>query len=251
MKNCTYVLFLIALIWLASAAPPIEKTDDPAARELIRELLRAHNVLEGRGALSASFNEAMKTISFSAAGGVEAPGRFNRKVTVFMDGKAFKRHTVDPKGLRERFDLFDGRSAYRKAVYEQGRLVEEVNQTEGIQFEGVDFSVETFGLVPVLRLLSDPATAVVYLGRAGAEDKFEVRFATGRWVLYADQSRLVSRIEVGDKRIDYTDYRAVEGARLPFIQRLSVNGRPAYELAFTSIRLNQTFPPDYFSREAL
>jgi len=250
MKNCTYALFLIGLLCLGLAASSVEKIDDPAAGELIGELLRAHNVSENGGALSASSNEAMKIISFNAGG--EMPRRFKRKVSVFMDGKAFKRHTADPKGLRERFDLFDGRSVYRKAVYEHGKLAEEVNQTGEVRFEGVDFSVETFGLVPVLRLLSDPATRVVYLGRTGLmEDKFEVRPPTGRWVLYADQSHLISRIEVGDKTIAYSDYRNVGGVRLPFIQKLSINGLLAYELAFTRIELNQTFPPDYYSREEL
>jgi hypothetical protein len=234
-------------------APPvsIEEALQPASPNSIREVLRAHNIPQRLEDLSAFSAEAVRLTSRPRGIDREVPSFFERRISVVMAGNAYKRHMADPLRQREQFDLFDGNRPYH-AVIENGQLAEEARQATESQASGVEFGVKTFGLAPILKQLSDPATEVVYVGRtAHGQDKFDVKTATDRWTLYADMEHLISRIESGDKAIEYAGYRFVEGVRLPLIQRLSIGGQLIQELVFTKIALNPKLPPGYFSREAL
>jgi hypothetical protein len=212
-------------------------------------VLRAHNVPQNPEALSAFDAEAVRLTSRPAGIDRELPSFFERHAEVVMAGNAYKRHMADPLRQREQFDLFDGGTPYHA---ERGRLAEHPNQVTDSESGGVEFSVKTFSLVPILKQLSDRATEVVYLGRApGSQDKFDIKTATDRWTLYADSEHLICRIEVRGEAIEYADYRPVDGVQLPFIQRLSIGGQLLQELLFTKIVLNPKLPSGYFSRDAL
>jgi hypothetical protein len=170
-------------------------------------------------------------------------------VSVSSDGIAFRRRKVDPQELRVQLDLFDGRAAYH-TLAERGRQVE-VNQMDDLQLRALEFSTRTFGLIPILQQLLDPATKAVYLGRSRGQDKFKVKSPTGGWILYSDQGHIIRSVEIGHKSIEYADYRSVGGVRLPFIQRFSTGGHLNYELVFTRIDLTPDFPDNHFSRAAL
>jgi hypothetical protein len=215
------------------------------------EILRAHNVSQDGGALSAFTCEAVKLTSYYAGPGSESPSFFERRVSVSISGNAFRRHQTDPLGLRDRFDLFDGQALYHSEL-EMGRQVKETGPVVDTQLASVGFSIKTFGLVPILGQLSDPTVEAIYLGEAsGGEDRIEMKTAYGSWVIFSDESHIIRRLEAGNKTIEYADYREVQGVRLPFIQRLYVAGQLFYELIFTGINLSPSFPPDYFSRDAL
>jgi hypothetical protein len=250
MKKLICALFLSGLASMGLAAPSSGKLHQPASIVSIAEVRQAHNVQQGPDALLAFTAEAVKLISYPGELDSESSSFFERKVKVSIGAGAFKRHRVDPLGVREQFDLFDGREVYHTVV-ETGKQVEEVNQMGDSPSGDLAFSIKTFGLVPVLKQLSDPATEILYLGRtARREDKFEVKTPTGSWTLYCDQRHIIRKAEIGTRSIEYADYRSVEGTRLPFIQRVYIGGRLSYELVFTSIDLNPTFPAGYFSREA-
>ena len=232
-------------------AVAIGKADQPASPLSINEVLRAHNALQNSELLSACDGEAVRLTSRPAGGDRELPSFFERHVSVVWAGTAYKRYTADPLRQREQFDLSDG-SVHYHAVNESGIAVEEANPMTDSQSRGVEFGIKTFGLVPILKQLAAPTTEAVYLGRtAYRQDKFDIKTATDRWALYTDMEHLVSRIEVGDKAIEYASYRSVDGVRLPFIQRLSIGGHLVQELVFTRIALNPKLASNCFKRETL
>lgn len=235
-----------------SASPvSINVAKPPASPVSIGEVLSAHNVSQNPDVFSSFDAEAVRLTSRPPEIDRQLQSFFERRVTVVMAGDAYKRHTADPLRLREQYDLFDGSVPYH-AVIENGKLVAQANPVADSESRGVEFSIKTFGLVPILKQLSDPATEAVYLGRtAYGQDKFDVKTSTDRWTLYTDAERLISRIEVRGRTIEYASYRLVDGVRLPFIQRLSSGGQLVQELNFTRITLDPKLSSSYFSREAL
>ena len=251
MKKLICALFLSGLTSLGLATPSSGKLYQPASTISIDQVRQAHNVHENPNALLAFTATAVKLTPYPGELDSSLPSFFERRVSVSIGAGAFKRHSVDPLGLREHFDLFDGREIHHTAV-EMGKQVEEVSQTGDSHSGDFALGIKTFGLVPVLNQLSDAATQVIYLGRTvRKEDKFEVKTPYGSWTLYSDQRHIIRKVEIGARSIEYADYRVVEGTRLPFIQRVYTGGRLIYELVFTGIDLNPSFPAGYFSREAL
>lgn len=232
-------------------AVAVVKADPTASPLSIGEVLRAHNAPPNLDILSAYDGEAVRLTSRPRGIDHEIPSFFERQVSVAWAGNAYKRYTADPLTTREQFDLFDGGAPYH-TVTERGRVTEKANPMGDSESKSFEFGVKTFGLVPILKYLSDPKTEAVYLGRtAYRQDKFDIKTTTGRWTLYTDAEHLISRVEVGDKTIEYASYRSVDGVRLPFVQRLSIGGQLFQELLFTRIALNPKLDANYFKREAL
>ena len=248
MKNLVCAFVLSGLV-SAGALEPSSGKPEIAARVLsIKEVLQAHNAEQNAALLSTWTAEAVKLTSYSGGVDGDSSSFFERKVEVVVSGDSFKRRKSDPLALREQVELVDGRSAYR-AIRENGRQTENAELSDS-QRVPVDFSIKTFGLVPILNQLSDPSVAVTYVGQTlQRQDKFNAATAVGNWTIYCDQQRSIRRVEFGDKIIEYADYRLVKGVRLPFIQRLHFRGRLVYELVFTRIELGPKLPPGYFNRE--
>lgn len=230
-------------------AVAIGEANQSASPISIGEALRAHNVPQNPLALSAFSAEAVRLTSRPP--GIDPPlaSFFERHVSVVMAGDAYRRHTTDRLGLREQFDSFDGAAPYH-AVIEKGRVIKAADSISDSE-RSAHLSVKTFGLLPILKQLLDPATEVVYLGRAYGRDKFDVKTATDRWTLFTDSEHLICRLEARDGVIEYANYRSVDGLRLPFIQRLSVGGHLFQETIFSRITLNPGLPRGYFSRKAV
>lgn len=251
MKRLTCALALSGLISTGALAPTAGKQPQSIQPLLISAVLKAHSVPQRPDVLSAFTAEAVKLTSYDGGVEGEPPKFFERKVSVSAQGRAFKRHKADPLGLRERIDLFDGRLAYH-AEFESGREAPEVSHVGDLPSGAVEFSVGTFGLLPVLRRLSDPATEAVYVGhRAGRQHEFKVVVNNDNWSVYSDERHMIRRLKIGNRTIEYADYRTVEGMLLPFIQRFSVGDRLVYELVFTRIELTPSFPAGYFTHDAL
>jgi hypothetical protein len=251
MKITILALVLCILGSCGMTPPPPGYQAQPAPDSPIAGVLRAHNVQPGAALLSACTIEALRLPSFPADPDSDVPHFFERKQVVSIQGNAFISHSVAPLGVRTQTYVFDGRAGYL-SLAEKGSPVE-VTAIEGPELRAVEFGVKTFGLVPILNLLSDPKTESVHLGRtARKQDKFQVRTPGGNWTLYANQQHLISRLEAGDQIIEYADYRTTdEGLSLPFIQRAYRGGKLLYELVFTRVELNRAFAPGYFSRETL
>ncbi|HEY7545045.1 MAG TPA: hypothetical protein VID27_09195 [Blastocatellia bacterium] len=172
-----------------------------------------------------------------------------RRMTLSVDGERFRRSSDDSTGAVARAEMFDGlqlRAALR-LKRDDGSTASRSIPVDGDRLRALRFNVDTFGLLPLLRICAD--SVAIAEGRAGSLDKFRIRTARGDWIVYTDQAGLIRRLERGDKVFQFADYRQVGELRLPFIERLSIGDRLIYELIFSAIEINPDFPPDHFDTE--
>src|ERR1051325_866970 len=140
--------------------------------------------------------------------------------------------------------LFDGNTLVRTTFEAQTQV--EVRILDGVEAASTKFQIATFGLLPILKRLSDPSTQVVYLGAASKGNQFQVKTAGGSWYFYTNPNHLIDRLEVGDINITYEDYRTVDGLNLPFYQRVKKDDRLLYEIKFDTFDLNPVFAAGFF-----
>jgi hypothetical protein len=251
MKIIIVTLLMNGLLGIGLLTPSPETSKQPSPEFTIATVLQAHHVPADPKVLSSYICEAVKLISTDISTSPGASNYFERKVLVSRNGDLVKRQKSDPLGLREQFELSDGKANYH-TTFEKGLRVEEVTQMEATKVQDFDFAINTFGLLPILRQLADSRTEIIYIGRTARQfDQFKVKTSHGSWTLFCDQKHLIRRLHMKDMVIDYADYRTVGGLQLPFIQRQSVGNRLLYELVFTRIEVNPGFAPESFARETL
>lgn len=235
---------LLGLGWITLSRSASSRTVTPS----FQEVLEAHGGREFITAASTFQAQAVRLTS------TQPSSFFERQLRVAVDGARFRRHTLHPLGLREQVELFDGYAGYSATITpaQSGNASPQVSLLNNERLRAVKFSVETFGLLPMLRQCADAATEAVYACRTpGSLDKFHVRTQVGEWNVYADQSHLIRKLEMGDKTFGFADYRAAGGIRLPYVQRLSVGDRLIYELVFSAIDPTPYFATDHFNSETL
>jgi hypothetical protein len=218
----------------------------------IGEILRAHNVSLAPAAFVA---EASRVMHRPVDSENEAPHSIERKVTVAFNGSAFMLDQIDSRGLLKQIDLLENGKIYRTEI-EEGKRTKTAAQLGNVDYQSARFRVMSFGIIPILKQLQEPSVAVVHREHAeGDQERLTVKTASDTWVVYVGLNHLIRKIERVRNRhnlaIEYFDYQTVGGAQLPFSERISVDGRLAYELSFTKIDLSPSFADDYFSREAL
>ncbi len=141
--------------------------------------------------------------------------------------------------------VFDGYAMVRTTFEGETRL--EVKVLDSVEAAGIRFQVATFGLLPILRRLSDPSTQVVYLGTTSKGDRFKVKTAEDDWYIFTSPNHLIDKLEVEDLSITYEDYRTVDGLSLPFLQRVKKGDRLVYEIKFDTFDLNPVFAAGFFT----
>ncbi|MGH9837546.1 MAG: hypothetical protein ACREEM_02050 [Blastocatellia bacterium] len=216
---------------------------------LFQEVLGAHGGREAITSITASRMHGVRLTS------TLPPGFFERRLQVEVADGKFRRQTADPLGLRTQVELFDGQAGFSliSGSHDQPEAVTaQVLRMSGDRLRAVKFSVETYGLLPLLQRCADPTAEVISQETTPARfSKFRVRTSAGEWNVYADESRLIRKMEIGDKTLRFADYRSAGGLQLPFIERLSVGQQLVYEMVISTIELNPAFPVDYFKPEAL
>ncbi len=145
--------------------------------------------------------------------------------------------------------LFDGNTVVRTTFEAETQV--DVRALDGIEAESIKFQMATFGLLPILKRLSDPSTQVVYVGAASKGNRFQVKTAGGSWYFYTNSNHLINRLEVGDIEITYEDYRTVDGLNLPFSQRVKKGDRLLYEIRFDTFDPNPVFAAGFFKSTLL
>lgn len=140
--------------------------------------------------------------------------------------------------------LFDGHTLVRTTLHaaRQG----EVKVIDGVEAASIKFQIATFGLLPILRRLSEPSAQVVYVGATSKGNRFQVKTVGGSWYFYANSNHLIDRLEVDDITITYRDYRTVEGLKLPFYQQVKKGDKLLYEIKFETFDLNPVFAVGFF-----
>ena len=240
MKQLLYAITLVGLVCIALSASS-NTTSQQLGSLSIEKILRAHNVPRDAPFLSNWTAEAVRTTHYASDVDAGAPGIFQRKLIVSIEGNSFRREKADPLGVREEIDAFDGRTASH-STSEQGMAVDGT-PSDYRRRKAVEVSVHTFGLIPVLKELAEHSAKIEYNGRLADLDCFKVRTSLGSWLFYIDSASIIRRLEVGSGRIDFSDYRFVEGVKLPFFESVSIGGRTMHELLFTRIDFNGSPAP--------
>ena len=240
---------------ITGIAITFSKKSNHTDHSVIDEVVRAHNLALTQDASAAFVAEATKVLRFHTDSKSAAPGTMECQVTVAYNGSLFIHRLVDPQGSFEQIDLLENGAGYRTAI-EAGSRTKTAAPLGSADYESLKFRVMSFGLIPILKQLQEPTVEVLHHeGTEADQERLTVKIASNIWTVYVDQEHLIRKIErVRERRnltIEYLDYHTVGGAQLPFTERISVDGRLTYELFFTRIERNPSFPDDYFSREAL
>ena len=216
-----------------------------ASSTSFEEVLAAHG---GRQAIAAVASLRVEAARLSI---ISLTDFFERQMVISRNGAQFKRRTADPLGLRTEIEWLDPRGGFHAAVITRaanGDAVSAPALEDDSRRHDVQLMADTCCLLLILQRSAESSVRVTAVERAAQGlDKFSLVTAAGPLIIFADQSHLVRRVEMGEKVFQYGDYRAVGRLRLPFIQRLSIGSRLFYEWFIGKIDLHPTFPPDFFN----
>jgi len=229
MKRFVCALIAVALIISGMGIASSGRTARLKSSPLFEEVLQAHGGRWAIGSIRGFRAEAVRLTS------TRPPEYIERRLIVSASGSQFKRHMIDPLGLIDRFEIFDGQIGHYRIV-ERGAAEDQPRLMDSDRLRAVKFSINTYGLVPILQTCSDPAVEAVFLGRASRSlDKFVIKTEAGERFIYADRSHRIVRVDIGDKILQFADYRSVNGLQLPYLQRVSLGGQLIYQLTFSTI----------------
>lgn len=169
--------------------------------------------------------------------------KVERRVSLSTDGTVVKYVQGNSPDQNQSF-IFDGHSMLQRTVRAGIKLQPTVVQDSAAA--SLKFHLATFGLLPILKRISDAGARVDYLGATEKGDRFQVNSPGGAWYFYTNSQHLIDQVEVDDLTIAYGKYRAIDGLNLPFYQRVRKGDRLMYEIEITSLELNPVFPPGFF-----
>lgn len=249
-KTSSYIVIFTALLLIAigaagvvklsrrNSAPAFRQPEPNSSRALVLAILQTHNGGSERACTRFS-QQGTQTYSVRV---LKKTQQFDRKLTLATDGFVvrFDKATVD---LNQSY-LLDGNTLVRTTAQTGTRP--EAKPVSGVEAASIKFQIATFGLLPVLKRLSDPGAQVLYVGATSKGNRFEVKTVNGSWYFYANEKHLIVRLEVGEINITYGDYRTVRGMILPFKQYVRKGEIFLYEINFDSFVLNPVFGPDFF-----
>jgi hypothetical protein len=176
-----------------------------------------------------------------------SPHVFERKLRLSM-GRSIVRYDKTTLNRNQSF-LFNGHTLVRTTF--DGDAQVETKVIDGVEAASIRFQIATFGLLPILRRLSEPSTQVVYVGATSKGNRFQVKTVGGSWYFYANSNHLIDRLEVNDINITYGDYRTVEGLTLPFYQQVKKGDKLLYDIKLETFDLNPVFAVGFFKSDLL
>ena len=147
---------------------------------------------------------------------------------------------------RSQIYLLDGQNLIRNdaGIKQEGKTL------DGSEAAAIKFQISTFGLLPILKRLSDPRSQVSYVGPTAKGHRFQVTTIKGSWYFYANSNRLIDRLEIENINITFGDYRTVQGMKLPFLQQVRKADKLLYEIKFDTFEFNPVFAADFFKSAA-
>jgi hypothetical protein len=242
MKNTIFAALLSCLLSTGLFAPT-SAGEKSAQSNSISGILRAHSFPQDRSFLTTVVSEALVLQVYEGSSDGKLHNFFVRRESLVVRGESFRHDILALDGQARESYVSDGRGN-RWIRGPRGRVEDGVAES---QFRIVENRIRQFGLPPILLQLADPRTETTYLGRtASGDDKFEVTTSSGTWTLFSDESQLIRRLDVGNRTILFSDFRLVDGAMLPFNERVLIGGKPFYELSFNKIVLNRKLDPEVF-----
>lgn len=237
-------MLLLASAWCGSAAGTKVAAQSPVPSISFEEVLKAHG---GREAIQQAVVFRARATRITPT---LPPAFIERRVLVEAEGEKFRRHTVDPLGLRDQEESFDGVTGWYSVLdasnpESSGRS--QRSSMNSVRVKEVDFQVRIFGLIPLLRQIAATNPESISQEPApGLPERFRVKALDGDLVVSTDPGRRVHQIEVGDKTLQFADYRTVDGVQLPFFERVWSNSSLLYELVFSKIEFKPKVSVDPF-----
>lgn len=249
-KTSSYIVVFTGLLLIAigvagvvklsgrNNAPTFRQPEPNSSQALVLAMLQAHNGGSDR-AWTRFSQKGTQTYSVRASNKTQ---KFDRKLSLATDGLVvrFDRSTV---AMNHSY-LLDGNSLVRTTLQTGTRP--EAKAVNGVEAASIKFQIATFGLLPVLKRLSDPGAKVFFVGATSKGNRFKVTTINGSWYFYTNEKHLIDRLEVGEVNITYADYRTVRGLILPFKQYVRKGEILLYEINFDTFVLNPALAADFF-----
>ena len=233
---------LLAVAGLAAVVRLVNRSNSTTNRQArpnstrvsVFTLLQAHG---GRGDREWTRFRQEGTLSYHVETSAGLQPLFERKFNFSTDGPVvrYDRATLN---INQSYS-FDGNTLIR-TTFQAGTQLD-VKVVDGTEAASIKFQIATFGLLPILKRLSDPATQVIYVGATEKGNRFQVKTGGGSWYFYSNSNHLIDRLEVGEINITYGDYRTVDGLTLPFYQNVRKGETLLYELRFDTFELSPVF----------
>lgn len=230
---------LLAVAGLAAVVRLVNRSNSTTNRQArpsvsVFTLLQAHG---GRGDREWTRFRQEGTLSYHIGASADSQHQVERKLSLSTDGPVvrYDRATLN---INQSY-LFYGNTLIRNTFQAGTQL--DVKVVDGTEAASIRFQIATFGLLPILKRLSDPATQVVYVGATEKGDRFQVKTGGGSWYFYSNSNHLIDRLEVGEIIITYGDYRTVDGLTLPFYQNVRKGETLLYEIRFDTFELSPVF----------
>lgn len=251
MKRCSRILILAFLFLCSWAGYSHSRTRIPPRHDLrperpsvFEEILRAHGGREVIAAIS-GYNICFTRLTYTSP-----TEYFERQVYIAVQGARFKRKTSDPIGLRSRYEALDDSGNFQSMISSKDRngvTTDRPLHADSDRLHAVQASIGVCSFPAFLQKLSQNAAGVHSLEESPQMlDKLKIITPGGEYLIFADQSHLIRRVEFGDLAFQFADYRSTGGLILPYVQRVSLNNRLVYEMYFSEIIVSPDFPPDYF-----
>lgn len=205
----------------------------------ILTLLQAHG---GRGDREWTRFRQEGTLKYHMDVSTGPQRQFERKLSFSTDGPVLRydRATLNTNQSYS----FDGKTLVRTTFQAGAQL--EVKTVDGMEAASIKFQIATFGLLPILKRLSDPAAQVSFVGATKEGDRFQVKTGGGSWYFYTNSNHLIDRLEISEINITYDDYRTVDGLTLPFYQNVRKGKTLLYEIKFDAFELSPVFGSGFF-----
>jgi hypothetical protein len=240
------VLMLAAFVAVRVAHRSVSTGEQMASHNAIS--VSVFSVLQAHGGASVKewprFTQ-QGTLTYHPNLSAGSQGVFERKLTLSVDGSSVR---YDKATLnRSQSYFFDGRTVIRTTF--DATTKSDVKVIEGVEAASIRFQMATFGLLPILKRLSESGVQVVYVGATSKGNQFQVKGLNGSWYLYANSDFLIERLEVNDVNVTYSDFRTVEGLTLPFREEVRKGDKLLYEINLDTFDLNPVFAPGFFKSD--
>lgn len=250
MRKNTLGFALGALLLTGSITVVVKisnETNQPAARNPVSifTVLQAHGGYNDQARSRFTQNATMTTYVQDDLG--ISQDQRERKLKFSIDRSIVR---YDKTSLhKSHMFLFDGHTMVRTTY--QPETQPEVKVLNGNEAEVAKFQPATFGLLPILKRLSDPHAQVVYMGTTEKGNRFHVKTPRGVWDIYTNSNHLIERVEVKGATVTYGDYRKVDGLNLPFYQQVRKGNNLLWEIKFDAVDFNPVFADGFFKSDFL
>ena len=233
---------------LSSSALELASAIGAASPASIEDMLAGHG---GRSAVLAINSYRIEMTKFV---NTVPPRFFARRVRLSVEGDKIRRETSNPQGDRTGLELIDEGGQFQAFDMDWaeagGARSSTPLTTNARRQSAVRTNVAVCSLIPFLEILCDPAASASFLGLEQGNMKYLIAAPGKKLLVHLDESRRISRVEMGRNTFEFADFRRVGSLLLPFVERVSVGDHQVFEFLLSGCEINPTFQNNAFSAAA-